>query len=645
MPAPSCVVVIADASNLERNLFLISQIMETGIPVVIALNMIDVAGNRGIEINHQLLSKKLNIPVVPVVASRNQGLNELRNAIEGTIKSGTIGNGPVFPEIFVEAKCRIRRYFDEITRPGNRVPSDMEISRIILDKDGCAEIRFRNLANAGFDAVLAETRGLLESAGYDLRSFEAEIRYSWIGDLCSDVIIRSPHRIITKTNRIDSILTHRFWGLLVFIVLMTLVFQSIFSWAGPLMNLIDTGFGMLGSWVGNHMPQGLLASLIVNGVIAGVGGVVIFLPQILILFFFIAILEDTGYMSRAAFLMDRLLRCFGLSGKSFIPMLSSFACAVPGIMAARVIENKRDRIATIMVAPLMTCSARLPIYAILIAALIPRTNAFMFISWQGLTLAGLYFLGIITAVVAALIFKMTLLKGEIPPFVMELPSYKVPNIKTVFLRMYEKGMSFLRRAGTIILAMTIIVWALGYFPRDTQIIQKYETEIAQLEASGLETAELEAQTANLENLMNRDLLENSILGKTGKFIEPVFAPLGWDWRISMSTLASFPAREIIVATLGTIFGLGSEEDDESQGLKNAILQAQTADGKPLFTPLVAVSIMVFFALCCQCGATIATIRRETNSWGWAWLCFGYMTVLAYFGALLVYQGGRLLGLG
>ncbi len=396
-----------------------------------------------------------------------------------------------------------------------------------------------------------------------------------------------------------------------------------------------------------------------DGIFGGVGGVLAFLPQILILFVFIAMLEDCGYLARAACLMDRLMSRIGLSGKSFIPLLSSFACAIPGIMSARVIENERDRLTTILVAPLMTCSARLQVYALLIAAFVPaRAFCGGLVRLQGLTLAAMYALGILMAVAVALLLKRTILRGDAPPFVMELPSYKVPSLRTIFFRVVERGVVFLRCAGTLILAVSIVTWALLYYPHDARVVEA--SFRPQVEALGVRLAALApgdpqrkaiaARLADLDHQIAGAYQRQSWLGRAGHRIEPVFKPLGWDWRISSAVLASFPAREIVVATLGVIYNLGKDVDTESREGRNQLssrLQAATWDGtdRPVFSLPVAFSIMVFFALCAQCAATLAVIRRETNSWRWPLFTFAYMTTLAYVGALLTYQVGVWIAVG
>ena len=400
------------------------------------------------------------------------------------------------------------------------------------------------------------------------------------------------------------------------------------------------------------MSEGALRSLLAVGVIGGVGGVVQFLPQILILFTFIALLEDCGYMARAAFLMDRLMVRAGLSGRSFIPMLSSFACAVPGIMAARVIENERDRLTTILVAPLLTCSARLPVYTLLIAAFVPSAEYLGgWIGLQGLTLAALYVLGIVAAVLVALVLKRTILRGATPPFVMEMPSYKWPSPRTVAIRVTERAWIFLRTAGSLILAISIVVWAAAYYPHkpgdvreETQHKAKLEAEMQATPGDSPRRAEIDQELTKWDNQIAAKYQQHSVLGIMGKTIEPVVRPLGWDWRIGCAVIASFPAREVVVATLGVVYGLGRKFDAKSEEGRGA-LRARLKDAKwdgtenQVFTVPVALSLMVFFALCAQCAATLAVIRRETNSWRWPVFAFSYMTGLAYFGALITYQVG------
>ncbi|MFO0944987.1 MAG: ferrous iron transporter B [Planctomycetota bacterium] len=376
------------------------------------------------------------------------------------------------------------------------------------------------------------------------------------------------------------------------------------------------------------------------------GNVLIFLPQIVILFGFIAVLEDCGYMARAAFLMDKLMSRCGLSGRSFIPLLSSFACAIPGVMATRTIEDRRDRLATILVAPLMSCSARLPVYILLIGTFIPATTILGIWNLQGLVLFSMYLIGLVLAPLVAWSLKKTVLRGDAPVFLMELPSYKFPSLRTIVDRMVDRGWAFCKRAGTLILATTVVIWALQYYPRPASVRESFAAELAKLEtAAALPEADqmsIEAEKTALANRIEGAYQAQSILGRIGRAIEPVVEPLGWDWRIGMAAVAAFPAREVVVSALGTIYSVGADTDEESVDLRDALRKATWPDGRPVFTPVVALSLMVFFALCCQCGATLAVIRRETNSWRWPIFTFFYMTGLAYVGALAVYQiGARL----
>jgi ferrous iron transport protein B len=395
------------------------------------------------------------------------------------------------------------------------------------------------------------------------------------------------------------------------------------------MDLIDKGFGALGDFARAQLPPGLFTDLLVDGVIAGVGGVLVFLPQILLLFFFIAILEDTGYMARAAFIMDRLMRGVGLHGKAFMPLLSSFACAIPGIMATRTIENPKDRIATIMIAPFMSCSARLPVYTLMIAAFFSTQKVFGFISTGALLIMAMYLLGIFVAIGVAWVLKRTILKAPTPPLVLEMPPYRAPNFLTIFQTIWSRAWLFIRRAGTVILAISIILWALATFPRTEVKSNAQATEVA------------ESQKTNDEAVEQGEQLRNSFAGRLGHLIEPVIAPLGFDWKMGIALISSFAARETLVSTLSIIYNVGSDENESS--LIEAVREAKRPDGSPAWTPLVAVSMMVFFVLALQCMSTVAIVRRETNSWRWPLFMVGYMLVLAYVASLITFQGGRLLG--
>ena len=628
------ILAIVDASNLRRNLYLVSQLAETDLPMVIVLNMTDIALKREIIIDAEALSQKIGAPVVPICAHRREDLDELRRALAVlSNKDPGVSDAPVAHQHRVTLHDALLQGIGELQALATRPLSAVEALRALVDEDSYAENRF--LAQAPKDAP--DKLAILRAADpeYTLSELESNARYAWIDHLLTDALSQPTQSKPNHSDRADQILTHRFFGTLAFLLINALVFQAIYAWSGPLMDGVDALFAAVGSSVSALIPPGPLQSLIVDGLIAGVGGVLIFLPQIAILFFFIALLEDSGYMARAALLMDRLLTRIGLSGTSFIPLLSSFACAVPGIMAARTIEDRRDRIATILVAPLMSCSARLPVYVLFIGAFVPdHTFLGGLLGLQALALLAFYGLGILIAIPVAWLLKRTLLKGDPPPFLLELPSYKIPDPRTVLLRVYYSGRAFVVRAGSIILATTIAMWALAYFPRDADVAERHAIERHAAAPSTLDA--LQKQHA-------AEWVAHSYLGQTGRIIEPLVRPLGWDWRIGMAVIASFPAREIIVSALGTIYSLGDGEDEESTSLRTTLAAATWPDGRPIYTLPVALSIMVFFALCAQCLSTLVVMQKETGSWGWPLLSFTYMTILAYFGALITYQLGTALG--
>lgn len=690
------ILAILDASNLRRNLYLVSQLLEIGKPVVVALNMIDIADSRGLEINVAGLSTVLGVPVVKISATRKHGIEDLNQALQQALQepaSSTGRNTPIFPETFrlgfYQFKEWLQQQYPEIIQ---NTP-DPKLMRIFVDQDGLAEKQLRKKTGDDQLKGLDDARKTV-STSFPLTAIETKTRYDWVATVLENNLVRPQDPAVNLSDRLDQVLTHRLWGTIIFFVVMTVVFQSIYSWAGPFMGIIEGAIGAAGAFAGSVLPEGALRSLVVDGVIAGVGAVVIFVPQIAILFLFIAILEDCGYMPRAAFLMDRLLSFCGLSGKSFIPMLSSFACAVPGIMATRTIEDHRDRLVTILVAPLMSCSARLPVYLIFIAAFIPSMPILGgWLNLQGMVLLAMYLVGVVVAIPVAWLMRKFMLRTEPSSFVLEMPSYKIPSLQSVAIYIYDRVLAFLARAGTIIFAATIVIWALSYFPRNQAVIDEYESEKSQTQAAFVQqvtplledldfslepgseqpaavveaiaanqqlqqaaeddplaqqiidqTADHQEQINSINAEMNGALVRSSALGIMGRAIEPVVEPLGWDWRIGMATLASFPAREVIIATLGTIFNLGDSADAESVDLRQAMRDATRENGQPLFSIAVALSIMVFFALCSQCVSTLAVIKRETNSWRWPIVSFTYMTLLAYFGAMVTYQLASRLGL-
>lgn len=649
---PDVVLVIVDASNLERNFYLLSQVLELGLPTVVALNMVDVAAVKGHKLDVTVLRNRLHVPLVEVQANRKLGIDKLKAAVAAAIDGKPVVLDSPFPEKFQNEVALL----ESLTGKGieSQLPRYL-VERLLLDTSGyLSEASIAGITPELLKEV-ATARERLKTAGIPIPAVEAMARYQWAAKVLKDVVARPRQRPVTLGDKVDKLLTHRIFGSLFFLVVMLVMFQAVF-WINDALRIgdgIDFAAGWLQSLVSSILPEGALRSLINDGVIAGVGGVVVFLPQILTLFCFIAILEDCGYMARAAYLMDKLMSKIGLSGKSFIPLLSSFACAVPGIMATRVIENRRDRLVTILVAPLMSCSARLPVYTLFIGAFIPnRTLDLTLAGWgihipwlRGLVMFSMYMIGIVTGILVAWILKKTLLRGATPPFVMELPSYKVPGLRIVWQRMTEQGWAFLQRAGTLILAISVLVWGLGYFPHNLAKIEpalikqqgQLESQLEKFIPTELENNEeaqkLQSQLAAVENQIAGEYLSDSYLGRMGHFIEPAVRPLGWDWKIGCAAIASFPAREVVNATLGVIYNLG--EGAEEQQLEETI-QAE----KNLNIP-VALSIMVFFALCAQCVSTLVIIRRETGTWLWPLFTFVYMTALAYVGAFATYQIGML----
>lgn len=622
------VLCITDASNLERHLYVVSQVLDLGLPVVVVLNMWDVACERGLSVDTSELAKRLGVPVVVCEAHRKHNLTAIKDALVECIDQPQTVRSPLFPETFYDEAHSLRQEFGGDSRPL------YVFERLLLDPGGFIEQLLAKEFGAPLITAVGTARERLRQAGIKVPSIEAKLRYAWAKKMLTGVLTAPTHMVKTWSDHVDRWLTHRFAGVAVFCLVMFGVFQAIYTGAGPLMDLIEAVQGWAGEQIAQVIPPGPLQSLLIDGAVAGVGGVVVFLPQIVLLFLFIALLEDCGYMARAAFLMDKLMTKVGLSGKSFVPLMSSFACAIPGIMATRVIENRRDRMTTILIAPLMSCSARLPVYVLMIGAFIPATYVWGWLPLQGTVLFAMTFLGAVVAIPVAWLLKKTLFRGETPPFVMELPSYKWPSPGIVFHRVYDRAKSFLMRAGTLIFATNVLIWALSYFPGD-------HTRELELRAA-VEAAPSDDLIMSL-NAESERLLAESFLGRAGKCIEPAVRPLGWDWRIGVGVIASFPAREVIVATLGTIYSLGSDVDEESTDLKSAMRQATWPDGRPIFTIPVALSIMVFFALCAQCAATLMVIVRETNHWGWSVFTFSYMTALAYGGAWLTVQIGQALG--
>ncbi len=645
---PDMALCIVDATNLQRNLFLAFQIGQLGLPMVLALNYWDTAQKRNIAIDVDELKKRLGVPIVPISASRAEGITELKEAVVRALDEKPTLLSPQWPESIEEAMASARSCLPEAV--SGRL-DNAALMRGIFESD--EEILKRAGADDGqAQNALEASRKALFKGGLNPANAEAVLLYRHIKERVEPCVsARDPSRT-AGSESIDRLLTHKWWGLTAFLALMYLVFQSVYSWAGPFMDLIDAGKGWVQDTVSSTLSRWpMIESLVTDGIIEGVGAVVIFLPQILILFFFISLLEDTGYMSRAAFLMDKLFSWCGLSGKSFVPLLSSYACAIPGVMATRTIQDSKARLVTILVAPFMSCSARLPVYVLMIGAFIePRYGAGV----AGATLFGMHFVGLVVAMPFAYLMNNHILKTPPQPFLLELPSYQIPKVRDVLLKMYSQGKEFVVNAGTVIFAITIVIWALLYFPRSESVQtlaqDAYIEQIAAQNGWSQEVAvsrigESDEMQEELERRISSAYIEQSWMGRIGKTVQPIFAWAGFDWKITVGVIASFPAREVIISTLGIIYSLGGDVDEEAGDLRETMVgqkwQSGPKAGMPIFTIPVVIAIMVFFALCQQCGATLAVIAQETN-WKWAALSFGFMTFLAWLASILIYQIGSLL---
>ena len=618
-PMPDVVVVVADALHLERNLYLVSQVLELGLPTVVALNQVDAAADAGVDVDAVALIHELGAPVIPTIATRGEGLDVLRKAMVTVLDLPR----PTRPfALSSELADAVAPLYDALLRHG-ALPAVAAHDALRLLAVPRLESWYGD-SRAAIAPMVDEARIAVAATGANPRSLEAELRYGWSSGVVARTVVNHNEGARTGSDRIDAIVLHRVWGPVLFIAVMALVFQGIFTWAQPLMTAVEWAVGQIGDIVGALLPEGDLRGLLVDGVIGGVGSVLVFLPQIAMLFLFIGILEDSGYMARAAYLMDRLMRRVGLHGKSFIPMISGFACAVPAIMATRTIEEPKDRLATIMVVPLMSCSARLPVYTLLIGAFVPPVAVLGgLFSLQGVTMLLMYLLGTVTALAVAAVFKRTLLRGPVRPMILEMPAYRWPNLRTLLLNVWHRAQMFLRRAGTVILSCSVLLWALATYPRT------------------------EVPAGTLPDRAHEIRLEHSALGHVGKLIEPLVRPLGYDWKIGVSIAASFAAREVFVSTMGTIYGVG-EADETSVALRDR-LQAEVnpRTGERRYTPLIALGLMVFYVYALMCISTVAVTVREAGGgrigWNWAIIQFVYMLGLAYIAALAVYQGGRLLG--
>jgi len=636
-------VVVVDATQLSRNLYLVLQVIETGGPAIVALNMMDLLPREGLEIDVAAMERELGIPVVPLCGLTGEGIDGLKQRMIDVLDEPDRGRstcrwGP--------AGATVRKEIDEIARalpeewlrksPARR--SSLAIwSLLSISEDDELDYVSPELRQAVTECHLsAERQG---------REIDHEIiaaRYAWIDSHLERFRRETAPPRKTRTERLDSVLLHPWIGFALFLLIMGVVFQALFSWSVPAIEIVETGVGKLVTGTRLLLPDGLFEEFLVGGVIAGVGSVVVFLPQILLLFFFIGLMEDTGYMSRVAFLMDRLMRLMGLNGRAFVPMLSGFACAVPAVMATRTMERQRDRFLTMLVVPLMTCSARLPVYTLIIAALFPPSRLFGVLPVQGLLMLAMYAFSTGTALVVAAVIGRTLLPGGSVPLILEMPPYRRPHLRDVLGMMWRRSSVFLREAGGIILVCAMILWGLLSFPQHPVLDTDFDAlrDGARVELSG---DILDTRLSEIDTQEQGAIFRRSYGARMGQAIEPVLAPLGFDWKMGVGIIGAFAAREVFVSTMGVVYGVGADSDEESVTLRAQIRNEMREDGRPVYTPLVGLSLMVFFALACQCMSTLAVVKRETRSWKWPLFLFSYMTALAWVMSFLVYQGGKLLG--
>ncbi len=619
---PKAVVVVLDATNLTRNLFLTLQILEMGVPAIVVLNMMDEVRKQGIQIDPALLQKRLGAyTVIPASAKTGEGIPEI---IEAIVAAPPVDEKHIPTPRLQLSDAQIAPLGEVIhyleARSHTAAPPPLVDSLRMVADDDYLDHNYPALSEseqADLQEKIEQARKSFTEKEIDFSALESAGRYAYINKHLSKTYSDEAVSAVSFSEKVDSIISHTVWGPLILLFVLGFIFNTIFSWAEYPMGWIESAVEWLAVTVSGLLPEGVIQSLLVDGIIVGVGNVVVFLPQIILLIFFLSLLEDSGYITRMAFILDRLMSKLGLQGKAVLPMLSGFACAIPAIMASRTIENWRDRLITILLIPLMSCTARLPVYTLLISAFVPQKTFLGFVQLQALVLMGMYFLGFFTAVIISLLIKRLVPQKTISHFVMELPPYRLPMFRSVWTKVYNSGKLFLVNAGSIILAISIILWFLASYPAPN------------------ETADVSTASQ----------VEQSYVGQLGKMIEPVIEPLGFDWKIGVGIIASFAAREVMVSTLATIYNIEAADDEDIVPLVEAMRNETHPDGRPVYTLLTALSLLVFFVYAAQCMATFAIVKRETNSWRWPLVMIVYMTALAYLASLIVYQGGLLLGVG
>ncbi len=615
---PDVAIVVVDASNLRRNLLLFTQIADLGVPVILALNMLDVAQQQQQEVNAVRLSMKLGVPVVRINARVGEGLGLLKKAVLQQLEKPTV-TGQLFFDPATDQQALVGDVKSQYQLQNNYLAL-----QYVIQHDGFS---FLDTPKRVALDRLIDKHQFVEQ---EYQAHETIERYKYIGDVVKEAVVdRRPLDQPTWSQKLDLLLLHPVWGYLIFGAILFLIFQAIFAWSSLPMDAIDAGIANLNTWLKDNLPSGSLTDLLTDGVIAGIGGVVIFIPQIAFLFLLVALLEESGYMSRVMVLMDRLMRHFGLNGRSVVPLISGVACAVPAIMTTRAISSWRERLITIMVTPLMSCSARLPIYTILIALVVPEQRVLGIFNLQGIVLMALYLLGLIAALLAAYVFKKLVNAKERSLFIMELPTYKLPRWNHVGLTIWESVRAFVWEAGRIIVTISIILWVMASYGPGNSLDQA-EARVRQNSST--------ASADVVENQVASARLEASYAGRFGQLIEPVIKPLGYDWKIGIALIASFAAREVFVGTIATIYSIGSDSADDESTIKGRLkTEINPETGQPMYTPALAYSLLIFYVFAMMCMSTIAIVYRETKSWKWPAIQLFYMSALAYVSAFIVYQ--------
>jgi ferrous iron transport protein B len=635
---PDLCVFVADASQLSRNLYLALQLAELGLPMVVALNMIDEASDN--PPNAEAIERLLGVPCVAVSARRGSGMSALLATLERALTDKPT------PRLRVDYPAALLADADALA---TSLPA-----RLRATPERARAMALWALTSIEEDDELTDIAPELRRATLELRrtsprDLDQEViaaRYAYIDARLPELYKRLDRHPRKRriSERADRVLLHPVWGFALFMAVMLVVFQSLFSWSDPAISLIEDAFAWLRSGITAWLPAGIFRDFLTQGILSGLGNVLVFLPQILLLFFFIGLLEDSGYMARVAYLMDRIMKALGLHGRAFVPMLSGFACAVPAILATRTMERQRDRLLTMLVIPLMTCSARLPVYTLIIAALFPPSRVFGFVPVQGLLMVGMYGFATVMTLLSAGVLGRTVVKGRRIPLILELPPYRLPSLRGTLKMMWERATVFLKEAGTMILACTVALWVLLSFPRAPEAATTTTPPVAAAGASkdGQATATGASKDGQATAARAESPIAQSYGGRLGRAIEPVLEPLGFDWKIGVGLIGAFAAREVFVATLGLVYGIDASDEDASP-LRDRLRAETRADGKPAYTPLMGLSLLIFFAVSCQCMSTLAAVKRETKSYKWPAFMFAYMTGLAYLLSFTVFQVGRLLG--